>query len=318
MQLKFHQDVRLRIGDVIVQYRLINKDAPVVITFPPGSEWITEQETNEEVKLWGFDFFKKQQINVISFIHIGQDEYFRTIELQNFIQQLGKFIAMFPDKVGYGSSRGGFAVSLHANALGLDRALLLMPLSTYSSDLAPWDPKVIKAEKTTKYSGYNKDASGCKIPLTIIYDPLNTPDRLHVERYSCQLQKLKFPGVGHRIARGLLALGLLKKVVIDFVHDELDAEAFPSLIRNRRSLSYYHKGMSSNATGKLTLRRKKVIYYHKLMWKLKHIEDEPRKVATRLTESLLKRIDASQKWLTSSKNFLPAKVFVMANFVVFC
>ncbi|MBE7215040.1 hypothetical protein MK852_07455 [Shewanella benthica] len=316
--LKFHQDVRLRIGDVIVQYRLINKDTPVVITFPPGSEWITEQETNEQVKLWGFDFFKKQQINVISFIHTGQDDYFRSIELQNFIKQLGKFIAMFPDKIGYGSSRGGFAVSLHANALGLDRALLLMPLSTYSSELAPWDPKVIKVDKATKYSGYNKDASGCKIPLTIIYDPLNKSDRLHVKRYSCQIQKLKFPGIGHRIARGLRDLGLLKKVVIDFVHDELDVDDFPRLIRNRRNLSYYHKGMSSNATGKLTLRRKKVIYYHKLMWKLKHIEDEPRKMATKLRDSLLKRIDESQKFLTGSKNFLPAKTFVMANFFIFC
>ncbi|MCJ8303130.1 hypothetical protein [Shewanella sp.] len=316
--LKFHQDVRLRIGDVIVQYRLINKDTPVVITFPPGSEWITEQETNEQVKLWGFDFFKKQQINVISFIHIGQDDYFRSIELQNFIKQLGKFIAMFPDKIGYGSSRGGFAVSLHANALGLDRALLLMPLSTYSSELAPWDPKVIKVDKATKYSGYNKDASGCKIPLTIIYDPLNKFDRLHVKRYSCQIQKLKFPGIGHRIARGLQDLGLLKKVVIDFVHDELDVDAFPRLIRNRRNLSYYHKGMSSNATGKLTLRRKKVIYYHKLMWKLKHIEDEPRKVATKLRDSLLKRIDESKKFLIQSNTFLSVKLFVMANLVVFC
>ena len=316
MLLKFNQDVRLRIGDVIVQYRLINKDTPVVITFPPGSEWITELETDEV--LWGFDFFKQQQINVISFFHTQQDEYFRSVALQHFIEQLGASLAIFPEKIGYGISRGGFAVSLHANALGLDRALLMMPLSTYSPLLAPWDPKVIKADKTSQYSGDNNDASGCKTPLTIIYDPLLKPDRLHMERFSGEVQRLKISGVGHRIGRTLRDLGILKETVLDFVHGRLDLDNFPRRVRGRRTLSFYLKSLSSDPTGKLTLKRKQVIYYHKLLWKLKHIEDEPRKVATRLKDSLLKRINESQKFLTCSRNFFPAKAFVMTNFFVFC
>lgn len=316
--LKFHQTIRQRIGNVLVQYRLIDIDAPVVITFPPGSEGMTEQEVDEKQHPWGFNFFTKQQINVISFTHINKDEYYRSIELQNFIKQLGDLLTEFPERIGYGISRGGFAAALHANALKLDRALLMMPLSSYSAQLAPWDPKVIKADKETKYAGFNNDAAACKTPLTIIYDPLFKADRLHMQRFTCEVNKLKIPGVGHRIGRSLRDLGILKDTVLDFVHNRLDMEVFPQQVRGRRELAFYHKTLCTNPTGKLTLRRKKVIYYHKALWKLKHIEDEPRKIATKLKESIQKRISVPQNFILSSKNLVPAKMFIASNFFVFC
>ncbi|WP_076414334.1 hypothetical protein [Shewanella sp. UCD-KL12] len=316
--LTFHKTVRQRIGNVIVQYRLLNINEPVVITFPPGSDGLTEQEAREGTAPWSYNFFTKQHKNIISFTHIGKDEYYRSIELQNFVKYLGSNLTDFSERIGYGVSRGGFAVALHANTLKLDRALLMMPLSSYSAKVAPWDPKVLKAEKATQYCGYNNDGAECKTPLTIIYDPLFKADRLHMQRFRCEVHKLKISGVGHRIARTLRDLGLLKKIVLDFVDNKLDTENFPRLVKGRRELDFYHKTLCTNPTGKLTLKRKKVIYYHKVLWKLKHIEEEPRKIAKRLQESIQKRISAPQKLMLSSKNFIPAKMFVASNFFVFC
>lgn len=316
--LKFHQSIRQRIGNVIVQYRLFNINAPLVITFPPNSAGINELEVKEGVHPWGFNFFTKQQINVISFTHIGKREYFRSIELQNFIKDLENLLSVFPERIGYGVSLGGFAISLHANALKLDRALLMMPLSTYSPHIAPWEPKAVTADKATQYSGCNDDAVVCKVPLTIIYDPLYKTDRLHVERYSCHITRLKLSGVGHRIPRALQELGLLKSTVLDFVHNRLDQASFPDKVRNRRELSYYYKSLLSNSTGKLTFKRRKIIYYHKALWKLKHIEDEPRRIVTRFTESLLKRVHIKKRLNIDLEAVMPIKTLVMSNMFIFC
>ncbi|RTR37712.1 hypothetical protein EKG38_16980 [Shewanella canadensis] len=316
--LKFNQDIRQRIGDMMMQYLIIDTSKPVVVTFAPGCEAIDEKSMDENKPLWGFDFLSKKKINTISFVHIGENNYYQSREFEDFLEELGDELGVFPERIGYGVSRGGFATSLYANSLKLDRALLLMPLSTYDKRVTPWDPKVQKASQNSSLSTLNKDAAICSIPLTIIYDPLFKADRLHVERYSNVINRLKLPGVGHRIPRALQDMGLLKKVVLDFIDNRLDTEAFPELIRERRKLSYYYRSLLSDPTQKLTFKRKLILYYHKLSLQLANIEDEPGRILCRLRQSLFKRKYLVEKCHNQLQHVITERPLALSTAMVFC
>ncbi len=316
--LKFKQDVRLRIDDMMMQYRIIDTSKPVVVTFAPGCEAIDEKIMDENKPLWGFNFLSKEKINTISFVHIGKNNYYQSREFEAFLEKLGDELGIFPERIGYGVSRGGFAASLYANSLKLDRVLLLMPLSTYDNQVAPWDPKVQKASQNSPHPASNKDATICRVPLTVIYDPLFKADRLHIERYASVVHKLILPGVGHRIPRALQDMGLLKKVVLDFIDNKLDTEAFPRLIRERRKLSYYYRNLLSDPTQKLTLKRKFILYSHKLRLQLANIEDQPARIVSRFKQSLYKRQYFAEGWQNRLQHFTAQRSLVIGTAMIFC
>lgn len=303
--LQLNQEVCMKVDDIFVQYYLFNMSSPVMITFPPGCQYLTQENIDAGKSAWGFDFFTKQQINVIACNHIGADNYFDSTLFADFINTLAIHLAQFPKRLGYGISRGGYAASLYADTLGLDGALLLMPLSTYNPTLAPWDVKVISANKQHPATTERKDAANCSTPLTIIYDPLSPADRKHAERYGESVERIRLPGVGHRISRTLQALGILKSIVLMYQHGEIDKHYFYTEVRRRRQTSFYFKGLSVNPTKKLTLKRLGIIYYHQLRFKLMHIEQQPQKIACRWRDSLRKRcptIVISYKWLSPLSN----------------
>jgi len=316
--LQFNQDIRQRIGDMMMQYLIIDTSKPVVVTFAPGCEAIDEKSMDENKPLWGFNFLTEKRINTISFVHIGENNYYQSSEFEDFLEHLGDELGIFPERIGYGVSRGGFATSLYANCLKLDRALLLMPLSTYDNRVAPWDPKVQKASQNSSLTTSYKDASICRVPLTVIYDPLFKPDRLHIERYSNVVHRLKLPGVGHRITRALQDMGLLKKVVLDFIDNKLDTEAFPELIRERRTLSYYYRNLLSNPTQKLTFKRKAVLHYHKLNLQVANIGDEPARIVSRLRQSLYKRQYLVEKCHHQLQHIISQRQIALSTAMVFC
>jgi len=316
--LKSNQNVCQRIGDMMMQYLIIDISKPVVVTFAPGCEAIDESCIGENRPLWGFNFLSKEKINTISFVHIGENNYYQSREFEAYLEKLGDELAIFPERIGYGVSRGGFATSLYANSLKLDRALLLMPLSTYDDQLAPWDPKAQKASQDSPLPTSNNDATICRVPLTVIYDPLFKADRLHIERYSNVVSRLKLPGVGHRIPRALQDMGLLKKVVLDFIDNKLDTEAFPELIRERRKLSYYYRHLLSDPTEKLTFKRKMILYYHKLNLQLANIEEQPARIVSRVKQSLYKRKYFVETCRSQLQHLIAERQLALCTTMVFC
>lgn len=311
--LILNQSIRCRIDNVLVQYHIFDPQAPVMITFPPGSAALTPQALQHNDSAWAFEFFAKRGMNIIAFNHIGDSNLFESIHFSQFIASLGKQLVCFPSRIGYGVSRGGFGISLYAHKLNLTRALLLMPISTYNLNLAPWDPKVQAANKHSPAP--RADASECSTPLTIIYDPLSFPDKRHALRYPASTRFLKLPGVGHRISRSLQQLGLLGELVLEYRSGAINEQDYYQKIRARRQLSYFYKGLSSNPTGKLTLKRKVVIYHHKWRFKLAHIEQEPAKFLGRLSESINKRI---ARLIGDSAIMLPQRIFAMGVMFVCC
>ncbi|MCL1144340.1 alpha/beta hydrolase family protein [Shewanella gaetbuli] len=256
--MKLNQTVCQVIDDVFMQYHIVDTSKPVMITFPPGCQAITQHQAEaNDTNAWSFQFFAKRGINVVSFNHIGQDNYFHSEEFARFLPLLSTQLDVFPKRIGYGISRGGFASAIHSKVLGLDKALLLMPLSSYNHKTVPWDPKV-KANHVPDQA-LNLDASVCETPLTVIYDPLYAPDTQHVARLDSVVAEYHISGVGHRISRALQQMGMLKKVVLDFYAADIESDAFYQGIRQRRLFPSYLKGTLANSRRKVTLKRRWVI-----------------------------------------------------------
>jgi hypothetical protein len=272
--LIFDQEVRLQIEDVVIQYQLMDRDRPVVITFAPGDMGLSQQEFDSGVPLWGFAALRKYGFNVISFDRTRIDCRYQSDQLSSFIIELGEQLQVFPERIGYGSSRGGYGVSIHARALRLDRALLMMPITSYDAAIVPFEPR-----SEPGYRG--PDGADCPCELTLIYDPFCSSDRQHANRYHAEVHHLRLPGVGHTVVRCLQSMGLLKRVVLSYLNKELDPVAFSRWIRSRRNLRLYHSRLPRTPAARRTAWRRRVFLYHKLRWKLASLSRESQRLQER-------------------------------------
>lgn len=312
-----HQATRLQVDNVLVQYQIFDINAPVMVTFPPNCQALTQDQVDADKQAWSFQFFNKRKMNVIAFNHIGGDDhYFDSVIFAQFLQKLSIALQQFPKRIGYGVSKGGFATAFYADMLQLDKALLLMPVSTYWQPTAPWDPKLEKHFQLQKGNMSHLDASQCQTPLTIIYDPLYIPDANHKACFKNCVASYRLPGVGHRIARALVDIGLLKDIILAFREGDIDSERFYQATRKRRDLSYYFRSLDKVHVGTVSKKRLAIIYLHKF-YRYKKQTIELDKVKGRLCESLDKRI-AFVHSLINGKGMLAARNFAGGSALIFC
>ncbi len=314
--LTYHQSVRLQVDNVLVQYHIFDADEPLMVTFPPGCQVMSQEQVDEQKSAWSFQFFAKQKMNVISFNHIGDDNYFDSLAFEQFLVKLSSAIAVFSSRIGYGASRGGFATALHADKLNLTKALLLMPLSTYWQALAPWDPKLKNHSQSQKRDISHLDVSQCKTPLTIIYDPLFFPDRQHKQRFENCVASYTVPGVGHRIVRALQDLGSLKSTVLEFRVGEINAARFYQAARKRRTLSYYFRTHQKVCFKKSSLKRYSIIQLHKL-YLVSQQSINLQKMIDRLKESCAKRQNSICSFI-HGKDMMFIRNTTAGSVLVFC
>ncbi|MEL0635070.1 cytosolic protein, partial [Pseudoalteromonas carrageenovora] len=71
---------------------------------------------------------EKQNVNVISYQHLGTSNCFRSRNLIFFLEQLSTLLSTFKCRLGYGFSRGGFAVGGFAKLLKLEQVLFFHPV----------------------------------------------------------------------------------------------------------------------------------------------------------------------------------------------
>lgn len=198
-----HQQTKLPIcgsdllDDVFVKYELVDLNKPLLFTFSPSGTDVQEQDLNPSFAPWGYHLGQQQNVNVIAFQHLGKSNWFRSRNLVFFLEQLSELLEPFKCRLGYGQSRGGFAIGAYSNLLNLDHVLLFYPVSTKNKTLAPWDdrPSTALAQELNWESGYHDRDIG-EAHGYIIYDPTNCIDRLHAERYT-ELTHLRIVGMGH-------------------------------------------------------------------------------------------------------------------------
>ncbi|MCQ8879843.1 cytosolic protein [Pseudoalteromonas shioyasakiensis] len=231
------------LGDVYVKYHFTDLNKPLLFTFPPAGTDYQEQDLNEAFAPWGFNLAKKQNVNIIAFQHLGKSNWFRNRSIIFFLEQLAELLAPFNQRLGYGLSRGGYAVGAFAKLLKLDQVLLYHPVSTKNKHIVPWDTRSSTdiAQQFDWQSDYH-DLDLGHAKGYIIYDPTNHIDRLHAKRYP-QLTHLRVFGMGHGThASYLNKFGFYKQVAVDFIrHQQLDIAQFRLQTKTLRLKEDYYQ-----------------------------------------------------------------------------
>ncbi|HHX8697993.1 TPA: cytosolic protein [Vibrio diabolicus] len=216
------------LDDVFVKYEFVDLNKPLLFTFSPSGTDAQVQDLTPDFSPWGYDLGIQQQVNIIAFQHLGKSNWFRSRNLIFFLEQLSELLKPFKFRLGYGQSRGGFAIGAFADLLKLDHLLLFYPVSTKNKALVPWDDRSSTelAQQFDWESGYHdRDLGNAK--GYIIYDPTNRIDRLHAERYP-ELTHLKVVGMGHGTQSTQLdKLEFFNLVAKEFVrHQTIDIDQF--------------------------------------------------------------------------------------------
>ena len=124
------------LGDVYVKYDFVDLNKSLLFTFSPAGTNVQEHDLTDDFAPWGYHLAQKQNVNVISFQHLGKSNWFRSRNLIFFLEQLSSLLTPFKCRLGYGLSRGGFAVGAFAStATPASDAIPLKVLVTNSSDV---------------------------------------------------------------------------------------------------------------------------------------------------------------------------------------
>ncbi|HBV77933.1 MULTISPECIES: cytosolic protein [Vibrio] len=216
------------LDDVFVKYDLLDVNKPLLFTFSPSGTDIKGQDLNENFSPWGYQVARQQQVNVISFQHLGVSNWFRNPNLIHFLEQLSSMLTPFQCRLGYGLSRGGFAIGAFANLLKLNHVLLFYPVSTKNKMLVPWDGRS-STELAQQFNWENNyhDRNLGEANGYIIYDPTNDIDKLHAQRYP-KLIQFKVVGMGHGVhPNDLDRQDFYNQMVEQFIqHQKIDISQF--------------------------------------------------------------------------------------------
>ena len=280
-----------------VKYHFVDLTKPLLFTFSPAGTDIQERDLNEDFAPWGYHLAQKQDVNIIAFQHLGKSNWFRNRNLIFFIEQLSTLLSPFKTKLGYGLSRGGFAVGAFAKLLKLDKVLLFHPVSTKNKLIAPWDDRSsTEIAQQYDWQGDYHDLDLGDAKGYIIYDPTNRIDRQHAKRYK-QLTHLRVFGMGHGThATYLNKFGFYKQVAVDFIRDQqIDIAQFRLQTKTLRLREDYYKKLNK-ANAKSAHRQALLSTAHTILIdeKAAHVKEHQEKIDIQpLIEVAIKHQDES-------------------------
>lgn len=192
---------------------------------------------------WGFDFVQKQGWSILGLM--AHDwTWYRDKNVYAFFDRLRRrrFFDQFDNVVFYGASMGAYAACAFSAACPGATVVAISPQATLDRDVTSWETRYQKAWKrdyTTKY-GYAPDMLAKARQAFIFYDPLEPLDAMHAALFRGKnITKLKCRFQGHRIASGLIQMGLLKSVVSGCVDGSLTSTRFYHMLRARRDFRRY-------------------------------------------------------------------------------
>lgn len=222
-----------QLDDVFVRYQLVDLNKPLLFTFSPSGTDVKERDLHDNFSPWGYELAQQHQVNVITFQHLGISNWFRSPNLIYFLEQLSMLLKPFKLRLGYGLSRGGFAIGAFANLLKLDHVLLFYPVSTKNQSLVPWDDRPsTKLAQQFDWQGDYHDRDLGNAQGYIIYDPTNDIDRLHAERYP-ELTHFTVVGMGHGVhPNNLDRRDFYNQMVEQFIHHQtIDISQFNEQVK---------------------------------------------------------------------------------------
>lgn len=259
--LEWNKPASIRIGNIVCKHYLFDKTKPVVVSFSHQAEGIDRKQIRKNPSPWAFDYLVAKNINVVSFSFITDKfTYYRDPDLFSAIPYISDALKVFPERLGYGISAGGYAISAFSNALNIDRVLLLCPISTRKKEINTWDFEAKRYLESFAFdwTGPYADGADSNSKGYVIYDPLHKLDRLHAERYT-NMTKLKLPGAGHLVPLRLERLKMLSWTVNKFLSGSVPVNEFHLRGRARKNLLDYYTWMLSSQNERLSPARARMI-----------------------------------------------------------
>ena len=253
---------KVRIGGNYCFARITDRNRPLLVAFTNMGVSVSESEfCSPNFSAWGDRISLANNVNIISFGCLFKDNWYRDTKLIEFLRKVGKATGGFPVKLGYGGSMGGYAVGAFSGILGLDRVLLLNPISSLSKDLVPWE-KRFREFTSLNWDSELADGANVKVPGFVVYDPLFDLDTKHAKRYGVNIKLLKCPGVGHAMPKHLIRIGVLKDLFKYFVQNQISSEWFHRSVRRRKLYTHYYEWLLCSENTHLTPKRKAIIKSH--------------------------------------------------------
>ncbi len=196
---------------------------------------------------WGFDFVQSQGWSILGLM--AHDwTWYRDADMHAFFDRLRDegFFDRFRRVVFYGASMGGYAACAFSAAAPGATVVAISPQATLDRDVAGWEKRYKKAWRRdfSNAYGYAPDMVADAQQVYIFYDPLEAPDAMHAALFhGPNVTKLKCRFQGHRIASGLINMGILKPIITACVDGKLTRTRFYQMLRARRDFQRYLRAL---------------------------------------------------------------------------
>ncbi len=192
---------------------------------------------------WGFGFVQKQGWSILGMM--AHDwSWYRDEDVYAFFDRLKKekFFDQFDKVVFYGASMGGYGACAFSAACPGASVVAISPQATLDRDLCSWERRyqVAWIRDFSGDYGYAPHMTEKAKNVFILYDPLERPDAMHAALFQgANVKKLKCRFQGHRIASGLIQMGILQPIVSGCVDGTMTTTEFYKLLRARRGFRRY-------------------------------------------------------------------------------
>ena len=231
-------------GDFYQVQAKITSDGPTAICFDP---WLNKQDPARPP--FGLRYFSSNNINVVSVKSHG-NHWYQFAEMDEVIARINRRVTS-RQRVGYGSSMGGYAAINFSERLSLTSVLLFAP--QFSPDLAkvPWENRWREQEDLE--CRYDVVSEIAPIGGYIFFDPYNLNDRKHAALITQRhpLTPIKMPFSGHHaldwFGQNKTISQLIKSVIFD---PGRQADAIHDRRRDRDKIANYWFNLSAHCLGK--------------------------------------------------------------------
>ena len=188
-------------------------------------------------------FLKEQNISSMAFVS-KRNHWWQTREMDTAVSIVSGILDQFPavQRIGYGSSMGGYGALHNSSALRLNSVLALSPQFSVDRKKVRWDrryaePLSIDFIRDDMVSGISQTSD-----ILIAYDPLDRFDRKHTRliRETRSIDVLVIPFGGHPVGGLLRDMDVLKALALCSRNPSSDWKRLRNSIRaaRRNSKSY--------------------------------------------------------------------------------
>lgn len=238
-------------NDLEVVYCPTENRSALIVTFTNFSTGIPTQGFGEE-------FIRKQGYSGLYFME-RDNHWWQTPEIFKAIAAVKSagLLETFPQRIGYGSSMGAYAVLLFSVPLELTSIIALSPQYSIQRSKVPFERRWKSQSQQIKFIYDDMALAAQHGEAHIFYDPFH-PDGKHAKLISgqvpCHLYRVPF--AGHPVSRFMAETRLLKSTVLGLIDGTFSGEAFASALRVKRRQSkqfYFGLARAAFASGRLAL-----------------------------------------------------------------